>query len=99
VVPSLKESLPYVVLEGAAAGLPLVATNVGGIPEIVAETDTPLVPAGDDAALAELMRGVLVDRDAARARAERLKDNVAAKFTVARMTADILDFYRSAGRH
>lgn len=98
VVPSLKESFPYVVLEGAAAGLPLVATNVGGIPEIVADTDTPLVPAGDDVAFAGLMRSVLVDRDAALARAVRLKDNVAAKFTVTRMTADILDFYRSAGR-
>jgi glycosyltransferase involved in cell wall biosynthesis len=99
VVPSLKESFPYVVLEGAAAGLPLVATNVGGIPEIVADTDTLLVPAGDDAALADLMRGVLVDGAAAAARAGRLKDNVAAKFTVARMTADILDFYRTAGQH
>ena len=98
VVPSLKESFPYVVLEGAAAGLPLVATNVGGIPEIVADTDTPLVPAGDDVALAGLMRSVLADRDAALARAGRLKNNVAAKFTVGRMTADILDFYRSAAR-
>ena len=34
VVPSYGESLPYVVLEAGAAAKPLVATNVGGIPEI-----------------------------------------------------------------
>ena len=99
VVPSLKESFPYVVLEGAAAGLPLIATNVGGIPEIVADTDTPLVPAGDDAALAASMRAILNDADSALARAQRLRTNVAAKFTVARMSSDILDFYGSAARH
>lgn len=98
VVPSLKESFPYVVLEGAAAGLPLIATNVGGIPEIVADTDTPLVPAGDDEALADLMRSVLDDYPNALGRAERLKAAVGAKFTVAKMTSDILDFYAAAGR-
>ncbi len=93
VVPSLKESFPYVVLEGAAAGLPLVATNVGGIPEMVAGTDTTLVPAGDDRALADQMRATILDRAAALAKAERLRAAITSRFTVARMTADILDFY------
>jgi glycosyltransferase involved in cell wall biosynthesis len=95
VVPSLKESFPYVVLEGAAAGLPLVATNVGGIPEMVHGTDTILVPPGDDQALADQMRATILDRDAAIAKAGRLRAAVTSRFTVARMTADILDFYRS----
>ena len=47
VVPSLAESFPYVVLEATAAGLPLIATNVGGIPEIVADTDTALLKSND----------------------------------------------------
>ena len=46
VVPSRAESMPYVVLEAAAAEMPLLATNVGGIPEIVNGTDTPLMPPG-----------------------------------------------------
>lgn len=95
VVPSLAESFPYVVLEAAAAALPLIATNVGGIPEIVADTDTPLIAAGDSAAVAAAMRQALDDPATALARAQRLRDNVAAKFTVARMTDAVLDFYAS----
>ena len=61
VVPSRAESLPYVVLEAASAGAPLIATHVGGVPEIVAGTDTRLVPAEDVGALAAAMRAVLDD--------------------------------------
>ena len=38
VVPSRAESFPYIVLEAAAAQMPLIATDVGGIPEIVGDT-------------------------------------------------------------
>ena len=55
VVPSRAESFPYIVLEAAAAGLPMLATNVGGIPEIVSGTDTALLPAEDVDALAQAM--------------------------------------------
>lgn len=93
VVPSLAESFPYVVLEAAAAGLPLISTNVGGIPEIVAGTDTALIPAADPAALDSAICAALDDPHGARERAERLKKNVATKFTVASMTEAVLDFY------
>lgn len=93
VVPSLAESFPYVVLEAAAAGLPLVSTSVGGIPEIVAETDTALISAADAGALTAAIAEAIAHPEAALARAERLKANVAAKFTVAGMTSDILAFY------
>ena len=93
VVPSLAESFPYVVLEAAAAGLPLISTSVGGIPEIVAETDTRLIPAGDAAALGAAMLDALANPAAAAARATRLKENVSTKFTVVGMTTAVLDFY------
>jgi glycosyltransferase involved in cell wall biosynthesis len=93
VVPSRAESFPYIVLEAAAAGLPMLATNVGGIPEIVAGTDTALLPPEDTAALAEAMREVLDDPRAARARALRLQGAVGSRFTVAAMTDAVLDLY------
>jgi glycosyltransferase involved in cell wall biosynthesis len=93
VVPSRAESFPYVVLEAAAAGLPLISTNVGGIPEIVVGTDTPLIPPGDVDALERALRAYLEAPDLARDRASRLKQNVALKFSVGGMTGSILDFY------
>ncbi len=93
VVPSLAESFPYVVLEAAAAGLPLISTSVGGIPEIVAGTDTGLIAPGDAIALGTAMLDALASPDAAAARATRLRDNVSSKFTVAGMTSAVLDFY------
>ena len=54
VLPSLREGLPFAVLEAMSAGLPVVATRVGGVPEAVAEGVTGLlVPADDPDALAD----------------------------------------------
>lgn len=96
VVPSLKESFPYIVLEGAAARIPVIATDVGGIPEMVQGTDTALVPPGDATALAAAMRAAVLDWDSARERAGRFAEAVARRFTVARMCDEIVDFYGSA---
>lgn len=93
VVPSLSESFPYIVLEAAAAGLPLVATSVGGIPEIVAGTDTALIPPGNSAAIETALRTVLNDSDSATGRAGRLRANLQDKFSVARMSESVLEFY------
>ena len=76
VVPSLAESLPYVVLEAAAACQPLVATNVGGIPEIFGPAAAQLVPARDGKALAGAIARILDEEPEARAalrRARRLR--------------------------
>lgn len=55
VLPSFTEGLPIVLLEACAAGLPVVASRVGGIPEVVDERTGILVPAGD---VGELSRGI-----------------------------------------
>ncbi len=93
VVPSRKESFPYIVLEAAAAGIPVVSTNVGGIPEMVAGTDTHLVPPDDVPALAAAMARAISDPVASQERAQRLKLAIAQRFTVTQMSAQIIDFY------
>jgi glycosyltransferase involved in cell wall biosynthesis len=96
VVPSRAESLPYVVLEAAAAGLPVLATRVGGIPEIVAGTDTRLVAPADASALALAMLDLLEHPAPARRRALRLRDAVGRRFTVAGMADEVLSLYGTA---
>ena len=55
VLSSLNEGLPLVILEAMAAGLPVITTNVGGIPEIAPAEIAWLVPPGDADALARAM--------------------------------------------
>jgi glycosyltransferase involved in cell wall biosynthesis len=95
VVPSRAESFPYIVLEAAAAQMPLIATNVGGIPEIVAGTDMPLIPPGDVGALATQLRTFLASPKPFLARAAMLQQIVAERFTVDNMTHEVVDFYIS----
>jgi glycosyltransferase involved in cell wall biosynthesis len=89
VVPSLAESFPYIVLEGMAAGRPVIATNVGGIPEIFGPHANALVPAGDAKALARAIRDTLDQPKLATALQERAKK----LFSAARMAHDVTRFY------
>lgn len=71
VVPSTYEGMPLVVLEAMAAGIPVVASRVSGIPEVVVDGETGwLVPAEDPAALAGALAEVLADCAEARRRGE-----------------------------
>jgi glycosyltransferase involved in cell wall biosynthesis len=95
VVPSRAESFPYIVLEAAAAQMPLIATFVGGIPEIVAGVDMPLIPPGDVEALAGQLRAFLAGPKPFLERAAALQQIVAERFTVDNMTHGVVDFYIS----
>jgi glycosyltransferase involved in cell wall biosynthesis len=82
VLPSFTEGLPTVVLESYAAGVPVVATAVGGTPEAVADgVDGYLVPPGDPNALARRILDVLNDEDTRRDMGSRGRDRVRAEFT------------------
>jgi len=69
VVPSLYEGMPLVVLEAMAAAVPVVASRVSGIPEVVVDGETGwLVPPEDPPALAAALAALLGDGAAARRR-------------------------------
>jgi glycosyltransferase involved in cell wall biosynthesis len=94
VVPSRAESLPYIVLEAIAAGMPVIATRVGGIPEIYGEDAGALVPAGDPQALASaILNQPATTADSAKS---RLRERVSRLFTVPVMTDRILEAYEHA---
>jgi glycosyltransferase involved in cell wall biosynthesis len=96
VVPSRMESLPYVVLETAAAGKPLIATRVGGIAEIFGPLAPELVPADDAPALAAAILGILDAPDTAAEKARTLRERVAALFSLKAMTDGVLAAYGEA---
>jgi len=96
VVPSLAESLPYVILEAASANRPVIATDVGGIREIFGPTAHRLVPAADTPALARAMQAFLDDPAAAAREAGIRLAHVRAGFSVSHMTDRIEALYREA---
>lgn len=95
VVPSLAESLPYIVLEALAAAMPLVATRCGGIPEIFAERAGDLVAPGDALALADAIAQVLDAPAHARAVATGMRQDIAHRFSVGTMVRGVEDIYRT----
>jgi glycosyltransferase involved in cell wall biosynthesis len=94
VVPSRAESFPYIVLEAAAAGLPMIATRVGGIPEIFGDAAEGLIPPGDSQALRSRIEAFVNDPVPFRNDAAGLREAVGRRFTVRTMTNAILDFYQ-----
>jgi glycosyltransferase involved in cell wall biosynthesis len=97
VVPSLAESLPYVILEAAAAAQPLVSTDVGGIPEIFGPAAPALVPPRNAAALAEaILRKVDQDPELRRGEAAALSAFVRCRFSMNQMAEDGLAGYAAA---
>lgn len=93
VVPSLAESLPYVVLEGSAGGRPVIATDVGGINEIYGPTAGSLIPAGDVESLRRAMQAVLDDPQAAQAEMAERYAFIRDRFSIETMTDSIEGLY------
>ena len=93
-LPSTIEGLPLVVLEAMAQARPVVATTVGGTAELVVDGETGvLVPAGDTAALADALEGLLRDPERARRLGEAGRRRVAAEFDADTLAARVLALY------
>jgi glycogen(starch) synthase len=93
VLPSHYEPFGLAALEAAAAGTPLVTSNIGGLGEAVINEETGMsFPPGDVVAIAEAVRAVLDDPTAAQRRARAARDRLTADFdwnTVAEETAQV----------
>jgi glycosyltransferase involved in cell wall biosynthesis len=95
VVPSRADSLPYVVIEAGGAGVPMVASGVGGIPEIFGP-GFELVPPENPSRLAQAIAAALDDPAKARAGAERLRERVRTLFSQDAMVEGVLAGYDEA---
>jgi L-malate glycosyltransferase len=97
VVPSLTEGSPLVTLEAMAAGTPVVASAVGGIPDQVRhDKEGLLVPPGDIDALGDALLDLLRDPYRASRLGEAGRRRAASRFSHATMVRQIEDVYREA---
>jgi glycosyltransferase involved in cell wall biosynthesis len=95
VVPSRADSLPYVVIEAGGARIPIIASGVGGIPEILGQ-DGNLVPPENPVRLAEAIAKALAAPTEARASAERLGERIRTLFSQDSMVDGVLAGYGAA---
>lgn len=96
VVPSRGDSMPYVVIEAAAAGIPMVAASVGGIPEILGPHTSGLFVANSVGAMADAIEMALADMDATRERARNLRERIFVHFSQKAMVDGVISGYRDA---
>ncbi len=90
------EGLGMVLLEAAAAGVPVVATRCGGIAEIVEDGETGyLVPQRDRSALAKRILALLSDPEARTAMGQRARWHAERRFDLGRQTRALEDLYES----
>lgn len=95
VIPSLTEGVPLTLLEAMAQGVPVIASAVGGIPEVLTDgRDALLVPPADTGALAAAMRRVASEPGEARARAEAARERFLSSYTTARVADELDGLYR-----
>jgi glycosyltransferase involved in cell wall biosynthesis len=94
VLPSLSEGLSNSLLESMAAGVPVIAANVGGNPEIIEDgVSGKLVPPRDAAALAAAMGDFLGDRDLAARFGEAGRQRVTELFSMERSVHEVESLY------
>lgn len=95
VLPSYTEGMPTVLVEAGSMRLPVIASRVGGIPELLGEDRGVLLPEVSPEYLKAALLAFVADRDAARASADRLHDVVLDRYDVDRNASRLLDLYRS----
>jgi glycosyltransferase involved in cell wall biosynthesis len=93
-LPSIKEGLPYVLLEAGRAMLPVITTTTGGIPEIIRHEQTGLlVQPKDDEHLALELKRLIIDRNFAKKLGQTLHGHVVQQFSQAKMIVETARVY------
>lgn len=95
---SLSEGLPNVLLEAMAMALPVVASRVGGVPQLIEDGITgQLVDAGDQRALTEHLRDLANNANQRQRLGEAARQAIAARYSFERRMAKMVEIYRSIG--
>jgi glycosyltransferase involved in cell wall biosynthesis len=93
-MPSLHEGFGLAALEAMGSGLPIVASDVGGLPELIEDSTTGyLVPPGDEVALAERLGHLLADEALRSRMGSAARERASREFSNARMAHLILEVY------
>jgi glycosyltransferase involved in cell wall biosynthesis len=96
ILPSANEGTPVVAIEALAAGCPVVATGVGGVPDVVRDgVDGFLVPMGDTDALAERLARLAADPELRATMGAAGRESVPSRYAVERLVGDVDELYRS----
>jgi glycosyltransferase involved in cell wall biosynthesis len=97
VFPSLDEGFPFMIIEAMAAGNPIVATGVGGIPEAVIDNETGiLVPPADAGVLVAAIRSLVKDAARRTEMGEKGRQRVSALFSKEKMVRETIALYGGA---
>jgi glycosyltransferase involved in cell wall biosynthesis len=88
--------MPYVVIEAGAAGVPMIAARVGGIPEIFGPESPSLFASSNAEAMAEAIAAALDDPNGTAQRAALLRQRISAHFSQQAMVEGVLAGYRDA---
>jgi glycosyltransferase involved in cell wall biosynthesis len=99
VLPSLAEGTPNSIIEAMAHGLPVIATDVGGIPDIISADTGILVPRGDSAALADAMCELIGDAQRRKAMGEAARRRYEELFSPTAVVPLMLETYGRVTRN
>jgi glycosyltransferase involved in cell wall biosynthesis len=96
ILPSLYEGFPNVLLEAMAAQVPVVASNVGGVNELVSQHENGLLcPPGDSRSLADAVRWLILHPNEAKKMAALAHDRIQKEFSLEGMLKEYEDLYES----
>ncbi len=95
VLPSYREAFPFVILEAMASGVPVIATNVGGIPELIADGETGfLIPPKNPKAIADAVTYVIENPEKVKTVVENARKLVREKFDYRENARQFVQLYR-----